>query len=321
MLIQNDLYPTRGDQERLIERKDPILYGWDHPNKCLSESQLTNFEQRGFVLVPNAFSPAEVALLKAEVQRVKRQAGAGRNEIWRDAVPAGERESLLAPERASRLLRGLACERRILDGVMQIVGGPVCLHRARVHIEDGSHGTAYPWHSEFETWHAEDGIPRMRGVEAWVLLERSEAEGGALCMLSKSHHIYAACVANGDGAPRGAAGKREVPRPSFEALLRLRRFGGLAWAQGEAGTLVLCDSNLMYGSSPGPKGRARSTVMFSYNSLENLPAERPFASREFRPAPIVSMPFARLKGEFFDALVASEGSQRIKPAARARVSA
>ncbi|MGH8160913.1 MAG: phytanoyl-CoA dioxygenase family protein [Gammaproteobacteria bacterium] len=294
MLSNNDLYPTRGLQERLTERKDPILYGLDYLHKRLSASEILHYEHNGFIIVPDVFSAGEVAFMNRKLAELKKFNTLEKNRYWRKEVPPGEGESLFAPERTSELFRNLAQDKRILDRIQHILGSSVYLHRSRIHIEDGSNENALPWHSEFETWHAEDGVPRMRGAEAWIMLSDNTPASGAMRMLAKSHFIYAACEghhqSNGSSeqdaygqATHGAA------RPSVQTLTRLLYFGRLVDAYGAPGTLVICDSNLMYGSSKNAPGqKQRATVMLSYNSTENAPIDHPFAGGAFRPEPLVN---------------------------------
>ncbi len=305
MLTNDDLYPTRGVQERLTERKDPILYGLDYLHKRLSEAEVIHYEDNGFVIIPEVFGTGEITAMKRSLSELKKYNTLEKNRYWRKEVPPGENETLFAPERISELFRNLARDKRILDRVQHILGSSVYLHRSRIHIEDGTSKTAYPWHSEFETWHAEDGVPRMRGAEAWIMLTDNTPANGAMRMLAKSHYIYAACEGNhpGRGDPEHNGNHhamRGMPRPSMQTLTRLLYFGHLVDAYGAPGTLVICDSNLMYGSSKNVGGQKRATVMLSYNSVENSPIDHPFAGGTFRPEPVVNRDQTPLKAESFD---------------------
>src|SRR5690625_2070520 len=157
MLIQNDLYPTRGDEEFLCERKDPVVYGQDGDGcrRHLSDSEMSNYEKNGFVIVPNVFSRREITSLNSDLAQLKHQKRREKKCCWRGTIPVGESESLFTPDQASSVFRDLARESRILDRVQQILGTPIYLHRSRIHVDAGVNGSCYPWHSEFETWHAE----------------------------------------------------------------------------------------------------------------------------------------------------------------------
>lgn len=298
MLKQNDLYPTRAGHEFLAERKDPIIYGTDTHPKRLRDEQVRAFRKNGFVVIPGVFSQREAACIKRRIGDLKRENKAEKHRLWTRSIPSGECESLFAPEKRSAVFESLAREPRILERVGQIVASPVYLHRSRVHIQNGLGGSSYPWHSEFEAWHAEDGVPRMRGVEAWLLLTESKPRRATFRMLARSHHIYVSCQGAGNGSNTHSAGG--FAGPSSMTLTRLLYFGGMVEACGAPGTLVLCDSNLMYGSSENPSGRPRVTVMLGYNSMQNIPADSPFSADEPRPEPLVNREPARLKAREFD---------------------
>src|SRR5699024_1148315 len=156
----------------LYERKDPVVYGQDGDGcrRHLSDSEMSNYEKNGFVIVPNVFSRREITSLNSDLAQLKHQKRREKKCCWRGTMAVGESESLFTPDQASSVFRDLARESRILDRVQQILGTPIYLHRSRIHVDAGVNGSCYPWHSEFETWHAEDGVPRMRGVEAWIML-------------------------------------------------------------------------------------------------------------------------------------------------------
>ncbi len=43
----------------------------------------------------------------------------------------------------------------------------------------GFTGSGFYWHSDFETWHAEDGMPSMRAVSCSIALTENFAYNGA----------------------------------------------------------------------------------------------------------------------------------------------
>ncbi|MGH8274596.1 MAG: phytanoyl-CoA dioxygenase family protein [Gammaproteobacteria bacterium] len=305
MLKQNDLYPTRGDYEFLSERKDPILYGWggDGCRRRLSDTELVDYEKNGFVIIPKVFSAREIESLTRRLPRLRQQNKREKHRYWRRDIPPGESETLFAPEKSSALFHNLARESRILDRVRQVLGGSVYLHRSRIHIENSENDSFYPWHSEFESWHAMDGIPRMRGAEAWIMLSENTPTNGAMRMLAKSHYIFAACQGRNpsyDAVEYDSRIIHGLVRPSAETLTRLLYFGELVEAFGEPGTLVICDSNLMYGSSNAAAGKTRATAMFSYNSVDNIPLGPPFSSERPRQPPLVNRDLTPLKSKSFD---------------------
>lgn len=295
MEVLQDLYPTRGEKEYIDDRQDPVIFGRGDAHSPLSKKELADYERDGFLIIPEVFSPSEIVSLKCKCLHLQ-NSGMKKSGKPMTSLPPGERSSVFSPDKLSSLFMNLSRERRILGRVQQILGGPVYLHRSRIHVKNGERGSAYPWHSEFESWHAEDGIPRMRGVEAWVMLTESSLRRGAMRMLAKSHYLYAACR---DTEHDGHAGLRDgsygTSCPSAPTLGRMQHLCDPVDAYGTPGSLVICDSNLMYSSGEPTGDWQHLTAMFSYNSLDNLPEEHPFSSKDFRQPPVVTRDFRPLR--------------------------
>lgn len=51
---------------------------------------------------------------------------------------------------------------RLLNVARQILGSEVYIHQFRANMKPGFLGKEFYWHSDFETWHVEDGMPSMR---------------------------------------------------------------------------------------------------------------------------------------------------------------
>lgn len=66
------------------------------------------------------------------------------------------------PHEMSDLVAEFAVADGIPDVARQLLGGDVNLHQARINAMPGFTGRGR--HSDFETWHAEDGLPDIRTV-------------------------------------------------------------------------------------------------------------------------------------------------------------
>ena len=66
-----DIYPTRctADPE-LLPRHDPVVHGEWQPAAPLSHEQAARFERDGYLVIENAFDPAEIAALQDETHRL-----------------------------------------------------------------------------------------------------------------------------------------------------------------------------------------------------------------------------------------------------------
>jgi ectoine hydroxylase len=270
-----------------LERIDPVVYGKGESTgpHSLDTEQLKFYEQNGYLVVPNVFSASEVECFIQEYNRLAADpALQGKQELILE--PDSEQpRSIFSPHRFSDVFDRLSRDRRILDKMTQILGSDVYIHHGRVNIKRALNGKSFPWHSDFETWHAEDGIPRCRILSAWVMLTENSEFNGPLYVIPGSHRQYVACAGT---TPKEnhkmSLRKQEYGVPSLGALQSLcDKGGGMAAAHGLPGTLVLHEGNTMHGSPDNITPFARTNLFFVYNSVHNVPAERPFAAADFRP--------------------------------------
>jgi ectoine hydroxylase len=293
-----DLYPTRGTQEHIYERVDQVVYGGGTPRgeHSLTAEQLGFYEENGFLVIPEVFSREEVEVFLGELQGLAAsQTLQGKPELILE--PDSDRpRSVFSPQRFSEIFDRLSRDCRILDKVNQILDSDVYIHHARVNIKGALNGRSFPWHSDFETWHAEDGLPRCRVLSAWVMLSENNEFNGPLYLMPGSHRFFVSCSGATPGNHHEASlRKQEYGVPSLDALQRLTSACGLAAARGVPGTLILHEGNTMHGSPDNISPAARTNLFFVYNSVLNTPAKRPFAAAKFRPEFLGSRDFAPLQ--------------------------
>src|SRR5690606_39163792 len=146
----------------------------------------------------------------------------------------------------------------------------VYIHQSRVNLKPGFHGKEFYWHSDFETWHVEDGMPRMRAVSCSILLTPNTPYNGPLMLVPGSHKQYVACVGRTpEDHYTQSLRRQEFGVPDDDSLARLVEQGGIEAPTGPAGSLLLFDCNTMHGSSSNISPFPRSNLFFVYNSVEN----------------------------------------------------
>ncbi len=68
------------------------------------------------------------------------------------------------------------------------------IHQSRINYKSGFRGREFYWHSDFETWHVEDGLPAMRTLSCSVSLTPNTEHNGPLMVIPGSHRKYVACI-------------------------------------------------------------------------------------------------------------------------------
>lgn len=280
----HDLYPTRGDEEQIIDRKDPVVHENQNMERPMGDKELTFFEKNGFIMFADLFSAAEIDTFQKEFEQLKTLPSLqGGDELIREPSDNTVR-SIFSPHRHSELFGELSRDERILNRVRQLLGGDVYVHHARINIKPAYNGKSFPWHSDFETWHAEDGIANMRILSAWIMLTENNPYNGPLYVIPGSHKKFVACKGRTpDGNYKNSLRKQEYGVPSKAAIQKLSKDAGLYGVYGKPGTLVIHEGNLMHGSPDNISPYSRTNLFFVYNSIDNTPLEVPFAAENFRP--------------------------------------
>lgn len=278
-----DPYPSRLSSERWLQRVDPVVWGPRRADAPLTEQQVAGFERDGFIILQGLFSAEEVQALVQESSELR----SGRRELAPDSIitePGSDhiRTIFQLPEQ-SALMRRLACDHRLAGVAKFLLGDDVYVHQSRLNYKPGFTGKEFYWHSDFETWHAEDGMPRMRAVSASLLLTDNDASNGPLMLMPGSHRHFIACAGETpEDHHKSSLQMQQFGVPSHEGLTRLAREQGIVSAQGKAGTLIFFDCNTMHGSNGNITPFARSNVFMVFNAVSNA-LQAPFAARKPRP--------------------------------------
>jgi ectoine hydroxylase len=289
MQTMEDLYPSRvQDRADLIPRRDPVVYREAGRGGPLASADLDAYEANGFLVKPSLFTPQEIAEINDELLAWIRSADtAGLEEAITEPGSGAVRSVFRVHELHPRFGR-LARDPRLADAARQILGSDVYMHQSRVNLKPGFTGKEFYWHSDFETWHVEDGMPRMRALSVSLALTENFAFNGPLMVVPRSHRLYVACVgATPADHYKASLKKQEYGVPDQDSLWTLVERGGIAAPTGPPGTAVFFDCNMMHGSNSNITPYPRRNVFFVYNSVENR-LQDPFCGLAPRPEHIAS---------------------------------
>nr|WP_269867999.1 ectoine hydroxylase [Paenibacillus caseinilyticus] len=270
------------------DRVDPVVYTPWTPEAPLSKQQSEFYEQNGYLLLQGFFSESEVAAYKKELERLWTE---GR-EVRRDEIirepNSDEIRSIFAVHDSSPVFQSLSLHPR-LTGIMEyLLGSRVYIHQSRINFKPGFTGKEFYWHSDFETWHVEDGMPRMRALSCSIALEDNYAFNGPLMVVPGSHKQFVSCVGRTpEGHYKNSLRKQEYGVPDQDSLTAMVREGGIETMMGKAGSIILFDCNTMHGSASNISPYPRSNVFLVYNSEENRLVE-PFSGQAPRPGYIAA---------------------------------
>ena len=191
----HDVYPSRVySKPKILPRLDPVVYSAKSVSGPLTSGQLEFYEKNGYLFIENFFAEKEIEMLRKELRRLAEEGkSSGKPEVIIEPE-SEEVRSVFAVHRDCETFAQLACDRRLVGIAKQILGSDVYIHQSRINFKPGFKGKEFYWHSDFETWHVEDGMPRMRAFSVSIALEDNYILNGPLMVLPGSHKEFISCV-------------------------------------------------------------------------------------------------------------------------------
>jgi ectoine hydroxylase len=243
----------------------------------LSGSQLREFEEQGLLFLRDCFSPAEVAVLRRAAAEVYAQ---DRPEVWRES--SGAPRTAFAAHTYNDAFRRLGAHPRLIEPVMQILGGPVYMHQYKVNAKAAFDGEVWQWHQDYGTWRRDDDMPEPRAMNIAVFVDEVTAANGPLLLLPGSHR---------QGVQEAGHDLETTSYPLWTldraTVTRLADEGGLVAPTGPAGSMLMFHGNLVHASPPNISPWGRTIVYLSLCHVDNhiRRFKRPewIAHRDFTP--------------------------------------
>jgi ectoine hydroxylase len=293
--VRTDLYPTRGVNEVTTPRQDPVVWSAPGAPGPIAPSGLMEFERDGFLTVDELISQDEVGLYRAELDRLIADPAVRADERSIIEPKSQDVRSVFEVHRLSEIFASPVRDERVVGRARQILGSDVYVHQSRINVKPGFGASGFYRHSDFETWHAEDGLPNMRTVSVSIALTENLDTNGGLMIMPGSHKTFLGCAGE---TPQDNYKKslqmQDAGTPSDAALTRFADRHGIRLFTGRAGSATWFDCNCMHGSGDNITPYPRSNVFIVFNSVENA-AVKPFAAPVPRPSFIGARDFTPVR--------------------------
>jgi len=280
-----DIYPSRITPEaQMLPRHDPIVHSEWTENAPLTREQSEAFDRNGFLVLEQVFSPEEVAYLQKRSKELLSNPEALNPETVITELNGDEVRSIFEIHAQSNVFGHLSVDARLAGVAQFLLNDQIYIHQSRLNYKPGFEGTEFYWHSDFETWHVEDGMPRMRALSMSVLLADNTPDNGPLMLIPGSHRVFLSCIGATPGDHyRTSLKKQEFGIPDRQSLTELAQRHGIVAPTGQAGTVVVFDCNTMHGSNGNITPYPRANAFFVYNAISNR-LQKPFGAKKARPS-------------------------------------
>jgi ectoine hydroxylase len=225
----------------------------------LNESQIRQFEEEGWLFLPEAFDAEEVALMREESEAIYKS---DRPEIWREK--SGAPRTAFAAHTYSDVFGALGADPRLIEPVEQLFGEQLYMHQFKINAKAAFNGEVWQWHQDFGTWHRSDGMPEPRAMNISVFLDEVTYINGPLMLVPRSQK---------HGILRAGHDLETTSYPLWtlenEDVARLVEEGGIATPVGKPGGVLLFHGNLVHGSAGNITPYPRRIVYLTLNAVSN----------------------------------------------------
>ncbi len=235
----------------------------------LTKAQRTQYDEDGFLIFPELFSPEEVAALRGEVDRVSKidsecifreEEGGPAKTIFRMHEADGHT--------ASPAFHAACRTPRVLGAAQQVLGDDALyMHHCKINMKAAIQGSAWPWHQDFGAWHL-DGIAEPQLTTMVVMLDDATEFNGCLYLLPGSHR-------EGRHDPffdESTAYKLWAVGPSKMQDM-IARYPDPIPVTGKAGTAAIFHCNNLHASGHNLSAQDRCQAYFCFNRVANRPVD------------------------------------------------
>jgi ectoine hydroxylase-related dioxygenase (phytanoyl-CoA dioxygenase family) len=239
----------------------------------LSKTQIDQFWRDGYLLVPDAVSPPELAAMRSQIADWVEESRAHREpfgpltidgrprfdmgEEHRPDHPALRRVN--NPSDVAPSFRQVMEKAAVVDMVADLIGPDVKFHHCKINLKLPGTNTEVGYHQDFAyTPHTNDDL-----ITALIFIDEVTAENGALMVVPGSHQgpLYSLFE---DGRFTG----------SIEAKTAANMKAKQVPAIGPAGSVCLMHTRLCHGSEANRSNRPRGLYICVYSAADAFPLAR-----------------------------------------------
>jgi ectoine hydroxylase len=249
----------------------------------LTQSQVASFQEDGFLVLHELFSPAEIATM--------RDAAAS---VFAEDSPANVREKLSGEVRTAmglhqrhEVFAKLVRHPRFVEPAMQLLDTDrLYVQQVKINTKVAFEGEVWQWHYDFATHHAEDGVPEPLALNLHVFLDDVSEFNGPLYFIPGSHKA-------GPAPARLDTTTTSYPLwvVAPDVVARLAAVRGLFSATGKAGTALIFGDCLVHSSPPNlsPWDRRIFSVILNPITNASTRTQRPDYKHHRDLSPVVPL--------------------------------
>ena len=228
----------------------------------LDDSQISEFEEKGFLLFPNLLNSGEVAILQDSVPEILNRRGP---EVIREKDDPSVPRLAFGAHVYSKPFKCLSTLDRLLSPVSRLLGDEIYLHQSRMNPKPGfGGGGAWDWHQDFPPWHIIDGMAEPRCIMVSVFIDDCTAVTSPLLVVPGSQRYgLLESKLHEDAKGRGY----ELHHIDSKILEQLAKEHGIEPLIGQAGSVAFVHCNVVHGSANNISPWRRAIIYMNHNAV------------------------------------------------------
>ena len=246
----------------------------------LTEEQVSAYQDKGFLFLPDHYSPVEVGVLKAELFKVFAE-DTPKRVLEKDG---GAVRSVYGSHLTNEVFHCLSRHPRIVGPVQQLLGNDVYVYQFKINAKVAFGGDVWEWHQDYVFWQREDGMPADRVASVSIFLDEVNEFNGPMFLIPGSH---AEGVIDCQARPQDEVTRDKIYERSpawisnltanlkyalnRETVSGLVDKYGLVAAKGPAGSALFFHGNMVHASSNNISPYDRTVIIITFNSVRNVP--------------------------------------------------
>jgi len=225
----------------------------------LTNEQLKEYQENGFVLLSSHFDSEEIDLLRRSAKEDKTLDD---HSFGKDDGEGGNVRLSLWNHPGEGIYGAFArCDRLYLPASQLLDDEPYHYHSKMI-MKDAKVGGAWAWHQDYGYWY-QNGVLAPNLTSAFIAVDKCTKQNGCLQVIRGSHHCGRINhILTGDQA--GA----EMDR--VDEILKRHE---LIYVEMEPGDVLFFHSNLLHRSDQNKSDNPRWSMICCYNAKSNTPFE------------------------------------------------
>ena len=225
----------------------------------LNPDQIRQFDEEGYLFLPDCFAPTEVAALREEALSIY---DTDRPEVWREK--SGAPRTAFAAHLYNEAFGLLGAHPRLIEPVQQLFGEPVYMHQFKINAKSAFNGEVWQWHQDFGTWARDDGMPEPKAMNIAVFMDEVTHINGPLMLVPRSHKhgVF-------DAGHDLSTTSYPLWTLDNDTVGKLVDVGGIVAPTGKPGGVLMFHGNLVHGSAGNITPYPRKIVYLTLNAVSN----------------------------------------------------